>query len=101
MPVQTLPRQTLYDWGFYAQQLCGFRQRWVAGLREEWVGGDQPTENQGQRFRLSPDLTFYPTEFSKIRLQYNFDHQQQPFGNDSSVWLQFEVLIGDHAAHKF
>lgn len=101
MPVQTLPRQTLYDWGFYAQQLYGFRQRWVAGLREEWVGGDQPTENQGQRFRLSPDLTFYPTEFSKIRLQYNFDHQQQPFGNDSSVWLQFEVLIGDHAAHKF
>jgi hypothetical protein len=99
--VQTVQQQNMYDYGFYAQQLYGFTRRWVAGLREEWVGGDRPTENQGRRFRLSPDLTFYPTEFSKIRLQYNFDDQQQPFGNDSSVWLQFEVLIGDHAAHKF
>lgn len=99
--VQTLPGQNLYDYGFYAQQLYGFTQRWVAGLREEWVGGNRPTANQGNRFRLSPALTFYPTEFSKIRLQYNFDDQQQPFGDDSSVWLQFEVLLGDHAAHKF
>jgi hypothetical protein len=99
--VQTLPGQSLDDWGFYVEQLYGFTQRWVAGLREEWVGGARPTENQGQRFRLSPDLTFYPTEFSKIRLQYNFDHQQQPLGDDSSVWLQFEFLLGAHAAHKF
>jgi hypothetical protein len=99
--VQTVPSQTMYDWGFYAEQLYGFTRGWVAGLREDWVGGDRPSENQGRRFRLSPDLTFYPTEFSKIRLQYNFDHQQEPLGDDSSVWLQFEVLIGDHAAHKF
>jgi hypothetical protein len=99
--VETAPSQTMYDWGLYAEQLYGFTQRWVAGLREDWVGGDRPSENQGRRFRLSPDLTFYPTEFSKIRLQYNFDHQQEPLGDDSSVWLQFEVLIGDHAAHKF
>ena len=101
MQVQTLPSQNFYDWGFYVQELYGFTQGWVAGLREEWVGGDRPTLNQGQRFRLSPDLTFYPSEFSKIRLQYNFDHQQQPLGDDSSVWLQFEMLLGDHAAHKF
>jgi hypothetical protein len=101
MEVQTLPRQNLYDYGFYAQQLYGFTQRWVAGLREEWVGGSRPTENQGNRFRLSPDLTFYPSEFSKIRLQYNFDQQEQPLGDDSSVWLQFEFLLGAHAAHKF
>jgi hypothetical protein len=99
--VQTEPRQNLYDWGFYSEQMYGFTQRWVAGIREDWLTGDRPTENQGRRFRLSPDLTFYPSEFSKIRLQYNFDHQQQPFGDDSSVWLQFELLVGDHAAHKF
>lgn len=98
---EVLPAQNLYDWGFYAQQVYGFTRRWVAGLRQEWVGGDRPTPNQGTRFRLSPDLTFYPTEFSKIRLQYNFDHQQEPYGDDSSVWMQFEVLLGDHAAHKF
>lgn len=101
MQVQTLPGRTFHDYGFYTQQLYGFTQRWVAGLREEWVGGNRPTQNQGNRFRLSPDLTFYPSEFSKIRLQYNFDDQQQPFGDDSSVWLQFELLMGDHSAHKF
>jgi hypothetical protein len=99
--MQTLPEQNFYDWGFYVEELYGFTQRWVVGLRQDLVGGNQPTQNQGHRFRLSPDLTFYPSEFSKIRLQYNYDHQQQPLGNDNSVWLQFELLLGAHAAHKF
>ena len=56
--------------------------------------------NRSDRFRTSPDLTFYPTEFSKLRLQYNYDHGQL-LGDDSSVWVQVEFLLGDHAAHKF
>jgi len=51
-------------------------------------------------WRLSPNLTWYPTEFSKIRLQYNYD-DQAIFGTASSVWLQFEFLLGAHAEHKF
>lgn len=99
-----LPAKTYQDWGFYAQALYGFRPRWVAGLRSDWVSNDcgaaTPSPRCAQRYRLSPDLTFYPTEFSKIRFQYNFDHVRD-LGNDSSVWLQFELLLGDHAAHKF
>jgi hypothetical protein len=45
-------------------------------------------------------LTFYPSEFSKIRLQYNYDHGEL-FGTDHSVWLQVEFLLGAHGAHKF
>jgi len=45
-------------------------------------------------------LTWYPTEFSKFRLQYNYDDRRD-FGTDHSVWLQFEFLLGAHAAHKF
>ena len=52
------------------------------------------------RWRLSPNLTWYPSEFSKVRLQYNYD-DRRGFGDDHSVWLQFEVLLGAHAAHKF
>jgi hypothetical protein len=100
----TLPHETLYDWGVYGQVLYGFTQRWVAGLRGEWVSGDRgafaPDENRADRARMSPNLTFYPTEFSKIRLQYNFDHGQL-LGADSSVWVQLEFLLGAHAAHKF
>jgi hypothetical protein len=99
-----LPRETLFDWGAYSQALWGFQPRWVAGLRGDWVSGDRGAlaadENRADRFRVSPNLTFYPTEFSKIRLQYNFDHGQL-LGNDSSVWVQLEFLLGEHAAHKF
>jgi len=100
----TLPRETLFDWGVYSQVVYGFTQRWAAGLRSDWVSGDRgaftPDENRADRFRLSPALTFYPTEFSKLRFQYNYDHGQL-HGEDSSVWLQLEFLLGSHAAHKF
>ena len=104
MATVALPRETLFDWGVYSQLLYGFRPRWVAGLRGDWVSGDRgtfsPDENRADRFRVSPDLTFYPTEFSKLRLQYNYDHGQLR-GDDSSVWMQVEFLLGSHAAHKF
>jgi len=104
MATVALPRETLFDWGVYSQLLYGFRPRWVAGLRGDWVSGDRgtfsPDENRADRFRISPDLTFYPTEFSKLRLQYNYDHGQLR-GDDSSLWMQVEFLLGSHAAHKF
>ena len=55
---------------------------------------------RAERWRLSPNLTWYPSEFSKIRLQYNYDDRLR-LGTDHSVWLQFEFLLGAHAAHKF
>jgi hypothetical protein len=60
--------------------------------------GRDPLRNQ--RWRISPNLTWYPSEFSKLRLQYNYDDRRGA-GVDHSVWLQFELLLGAHAAHKF
>lgn len=111
-----LNRETITDWGFYSQLLYGFRKGWVAGLRLDYVGGETGDyESRGltldgddlgrdplrnERWRLSPNLTWYPTEFSKLRLQYNYDDRRD-IGVDHSVWLQFEFLLGAHAAHKF
>ena len=100
-----LPAETLRDWGLYSQVLWGFKPRWVAGMRGEYVNGDKGADDpndvfRGERTRVSPDLTFYPSEFSKIRLQYNYDHGQL-FGTEHSVWLQVEFLLGAHGAHKF
>jgi len=104
-PGAGLPGETLRDWGMYSQVLWGFKQRWVAGLRGEYADGnsgafDPSDVFRGQRTRVSPDLTFYPSEFSKIRLQYNYD-QGELFGTEHSVWLQVEFLLGAHGAHKF
>ena len=63
----------------------------------ESLGRDPQRE---ERWRISPNLTWYPSEFSKVRLQYNYDDRSQE-GVDHSVWLQFEFLLGAHAAHRF
>ena len=100
-----IPSENLHDWGMYSQVLWGFKPHWVAGLRGEYANGDRGMFNstdifRGERTRVSPDLTWYPSEFSKIRLQYNYDHGQL-FGSAHSVWMQFEFLLGAHGAHKF
>ena len=105
-----LPRETLTDYGLYSQVLYGFHKGWVAGLRGDYVapGGrgkyekilGSPDLDRAERWRVSPNLTWYPTEFSKFRLQYNYDRRDR-LGEDHSVWLQLEFLLGSHGAHKF
>jgi len=100
-----LPAETLKDWGLYSQVLWGFRERWVAGLRGEYANGSPGAYDpwdvyRNERVRVSPALTFFPSEFSKVRLQFNYDHGQL-FGDQYSVWLQMEFLLGAHGAHKF
>ena len=102
-PVVTLPPEALSDRGIYSQVLWGLKPRWIAGLRGEFASGDSAAFGsplRGDRFRLSPNVTWYPTEFSKLRLQYNYDHRQG-IGSDHSVWFQFEFVLGAHASHKF
>ena len=111
-----LKSETLTDYGVYSQVLWGFKKGWVAGLRGDYVWGEKGSyekflksfngelitsdPQRDRRWRLSPNLTWYPTEFSKLRLQYNYDYRRH-IGEDHSVWMQFEFLLGAHAAHKF
>jgi hypothetical protein len=104
-PTAALPAETLRDWGLYSQVLWGFHPRWVAGLRGEYANGntgayDPSDAFRGERIRVAPSITFYPSEFSKLRLQYNYDHGEL-FGTEHSIWLQLEFLLGAHGAHKF
>jgi hypothetical protein len=114
-----LRKQTLVDWGFYTQLLYGFYYRWAGGLRYEYNAGLNPSvlryENRDRdpfrdnRLRLSPMVMFQPTEFSRIRLQFNYDtatHLEfDGIGRRAkdaySVWTGFEVFLGTHPAHKF
>ena len=106
--VRTLKRERLVDYGFYSQIAYGFRKGWIAALRGDWVDSRRGEyerrfgldPDRAARWRISPNLTWLPSEFSKVRLQYNYD-QRHKIGVDHSVWLQFEFSLGSHAAHKF
>ncbi len=103
VPSVAYPDEKLKDRGAYAQALWGIKPRVIAGVRGDWVRGDDAafaTPIRADRYRLSPNLTVYPTEFSKFRLQYNYD-DRSGIGSDHSLWFQFEFLIGAHASHKF
>ncbi len=98
-----LPAATLEDAGWYGQVQWGFKRGWIAGLRHGQVyasGG--PADGSADRSRWSANLSYYPSEFSKVRLQTNLDDgafldRDNIFG----IWLQFEFLMGQHAGHKF
>ena len=101
--------ETFHDWGTYSQVLWGFKKGWVAGVRGDYLHmtDSQFTDDPDRqsRSRISLNLTWYPTEFSKIRLQYNHDFLEENFflanRDVDSVFLQFEFILGAHGAHKF
>ena len=101
--------ETFRDWGLYSQVVWGFKKGWVAGIRGDYVHMQESAftddYTRQSRSRISANVTWYPTEFSKIRLQYNHDFLEE---NDffasrdvDSVFLQFEFILGAHGAHKF
>jgi TolA-binding protein len=101
--------ETFHDWGLYSQVLWGFKKGWVAGIRGDYVDMQNSmfTDDldRQSRWRLSANLTWYPTEFSKIRLQYNQDFLEENFFLSArqveSIFLQWEFILGAHGAHKF
>src|SRR5213080_2713858 len=101
--------ETFHDWGLYSQVLWGFKKGWVVGIRGDYVDmqNSQFTDDldRQSRWRLSAHLTWYPTEFSKIRLQYNQDFLEENFFLSAqqveSVFLQWEFILGANGAHKF
>ena len=101
--------ETFRDWGMYSQVLWGFKKGWVVGIRGDYLHM-QPSaftddDTRQTRSRISANVTWYPTEFSKIRLQYNHDFLEEneflASRNADSVFLQFEFILGAHGAHKF
>jgi len=101
--------ETFHDWGLYSQVIWGFKKGWTAGVRGDYLHMQDSAYTEDpvrqSRSRISGALTWYPSEFSKLRLQYNHDFLE---ANDflaarqvDSVFFQFEFILGAHGAHKF
>jgi hypothetical protein len=124
------PEEELEDYGFYAEAIYRFAKRWNTGVRFDLTDTNTPvTEEEegeetieqaglsqvvrqeeeeeegmlgllGRAYRISPMLTFSPSEFSRIKLEY--DYLNQNYGPDQhAVFLQFLYAIGAHGAHPY
>jgi len=94
--------------GWYLQALYQLG-RWRVGARYDMLSvfadkydlSGRKVNFGSSPYRLTGALEFNPTEFSRFRLQYNYD---QSVGSDKvnhEILLQFILAIGAHGAHPF
>ena len=99
-----VPGDVLVDHGMYAYLFWRFARRWGTAARYELVTGleQDPLDPAwtGARQRLTTNVTFWPTEFSRLRLQYAYDLPGWRQGYHA-VMLALEFSVGAHGAHKF
>jgi len=90
----------------YAQAVYQFLPRWRAGYRYDTLRADAvgpafagaTLDAQGRSPRRNSLMAeFNPTEFSRVRLQYNRDESGAQ--DDDQVIAQYIVLLGADHAH--
>ena len=90
--------ETAVDHAISGTLFWRFALRWNTALRFGMVDGD----TVGEPMRGSAQVTFNPSEFSRLRAQYNAVF---PHGDTDEVehqaFLQVEFSIGPHGAHPF
>lgn len=86
-----VPVGTLHRWGGYGHLNYRFNQYWDAGFRYDWLQTPFPSKDQKQA--LSGMLTHSLTETTKLRLQYQYDPEE----NDHGIFIQAIFGLGPHA----
>ncbi len=102
---RSLPGRVLQDVGLYAEARWLVDLSWALAARHEWVEGlrDDPLDPEwtGDRHRTSLAVDFYPSHFSRFRLQLAQDAMAWRADPVYGVMLGFEVVTGDHGSHGF
>ena len=109
-PLALDSRRKLTTDGLYIQALYGIAPRWQAALRYDVLGLTNKVSGGGVRDdfdssdRWTLGISWLATEFSLIRLQYEYsDILVEPGERErfNSLWLQFVMSMGAHGAHRF
>lgn len=100
-----VPDDVLQDAGGRAELVWGITPRWETGARYEFTSGveDDPLDPDwtSERQRIAVQGTFYPSHFSRLRLQPSIDLPAWRDDPIYAVMLGLEVLVGAHGAHAF
>lgn len=84
----------------------GWAARHELGLGARTAAGEVPVDTldpawTGPRHRSSANVTFWPTEFSRLRLQGQRDQVRWEAQTEYAGFLAVEFVTGAHGAHKF
>ncbi len=86
------------SWGMFAFAQQQLSKRFFLGGRFDY--SEFPTSSADREIAYSAILTFWPSEFQTIRLQYR--HLNRNFADDdNAVFLQWVFITGAHGAHQF
>lgn len=97
--------------GWYAQAVYQFMPQWRTGIRYDWLdsnnrGSDADVlteaglDNEGHRpKRASVMLEWLPSEFSRVRFQFNRDKSYEK--SDNQFVVQYTHSLGSHGAHQY
>jgi len=93
--------------GWYLQGVWQFAPAWRVAVRYDQVDADSSSLFEGTELedpgrsshRESAMVDWSPSEFSRIRLQYNRDSVLRD--SDDQWYLQYIFSIGAHGAHQF
>ncbi len=95
--------------GWYVQGIYQFMPRWRVGLRTEQLDAGSPDyglnaasfANDGYRPKKNTlMLDFNPSEFSRVRLQLAQDRSREGL-SDTQLFLQYQMSLGAHGAHRY
>lgn len=94
--------------GWYLQSVYQFAPRWRVGARYDSLDSGRPvyTDAPLDLLDASPDrlsvmLDWNPSEFSRLRAQYDWDNARDDGDRDRILRLQYIYGIGAHGAHKY
>lgn len=109
-PLESSTLESRQD-GWYAQATWKFARSWRTGIRYDLLDSDNNGNDPGvldeaglvsnghTPKRASIMAEWVPSEYSRLRLQYNRDDSYQV--PDDQVYLQYTFSIGAHGAHAF
>jgi hypothetical protein len=80
-------------WGGFVYSQMKFSPHWIAGLRYDST--EDQREEEHHYWGFSPYLTFWQSEFVRLRAQYSY-RKDNLFGTDHAYTLQLTVAAGPH-----
>jgi len=117
-----IPNETVDAWsnelafnkkqaGYYSELIYQYDKNWRTGVRYSAITQNDISEDgtmldmPDDMYVTSAMLEYNPSEFSRLRLQYNYNSslydEEGEKNNKNEIILQFTYAIGAHGAHAF